>query len=99
MPHSKGVYPRPESPGLPVKNDGEPIRTCSTLWEDGHDWEFVLVTLKSRCEVRIGIPPLPFLPLEIYSHVLLICMRKEAIRAMEEGDSERPKRSRSPLTS
>jgi hypothetical protein len=42
-----------------------------------------LVTLKSRCEIRIGIPPLPFLPLEIYSHVLLISMRKEAIRAME----------------
>ena len=97
MPHSKGVYPRPESPGLPVKNDGEPIRTCRTLWKSD-DWEFVLVTLKSRCEVRIGIPPLPFLPLEIYSHVLLISMRKEAIRALE-GDSGSPKRSRSPLTS
>lgn len=98
MPHAKGVYPRPESPGLPVKNDGEPIRTCRTLWEVD-DWEFVLVTLKSRCEVRIGIPPLPFLPLEIYSHVLLISMRKEAVRAMEEGDSGSPKRGRSPLTS
>lgn len=96
MPHSKGVYPR--SPGLPVKNDGEPIRTCSTLWEVD-DWEIVLVTRKSRCEVRIGIPPLPFLLLEIYSHVLLISMRKEAIWAMEEGDSGSPKRSRSPLTS
>ena len=92
------MYPRLELPGLPVKNDGEPIRTCSTLWEVD-DWEIVLVTRKSRCEVRIGIPPLPFLPLEIYSHVLLISMRKEAIRAMEEGDSGSPKRSRSPLTS
>jgi hypothetical protein len=82
MPHSKGVYPRLESPGLPVKNDGEPIRTCSTLWE-GDDWESVLETLKSRCEVRIRILPLPFLPLEIYSRVLLISMRKEVIRAME----------------
>jgi hypothetical protein len=88
MPHSKGVYPRPESSGLPVKNDGEPIRTCRTLWEVD-DWESVLVTRKSRCEVRIGIPPLPFLPLVIYSHVLLISMRKEAVRAME-GIAEAP---------
>jgi hypothetical protein len=58
------------------------------LWE-GDDWESVLETLKSRCEVRIGIPPLPFLPLEIYSYVLLISMRKEAVRAME-GIAEAP---------
>ena len=76
------MYPRPESPGLPVKNDGEPIRTCRTLWEVDN-WDAVLETLKSRCEVRIGILPLPFLPLEVYSHVLLISMRKEAVRAME----------------
>jgi hypothetical protein len=47
-------------------------------------------------EVRIGIPPLPFLPLEIYSHVLLISMRKEAVRAMEEGDSGSPQAEQIP---
>jgi hypothetical protein len=59
MPHSKGVYPRPESPGLPVKNDGEPIRTCRTLWEVD-DWESVLETLKSRWRSGLGYLLYPF---------------------------------------
>ena len=42
-----------ESIGEDDPDEGEFLRG---IWEDGHDWEFVLETLKSWCEVRTGIP-------------------------------------------